>query len=67
MIELVERLRYEADISDRPGQMDRLNAIADELAAALAEARELRALVTEFVDELEQRLATIARDTGQEG
>lgn len=34
MDELIERLRYEAAISDRPGQMDRLNALADEFAAA---------------------------------
>lgn len=40
MDELIERLRYEADISDRPGQMDRLNALADEFAAALEAARE---------------------------
>lgn len=63
MDDLIERLRYEADISDRPGQMDRLNAIADELASALAAARELRALVTEFANftrDLEQRLAAIA-------
>ncbi|TCP06600.1 hypothetical protein [Caldimonas thermodepolymerans] len=40
MNDLIERLRYEADISDRPGQMDRLNALADEFAAALEAARE---------------------------
>jgi hypothetical protein len=39
MNDLIERLRYEADISDRPGQMDRLNALADEFAAALEAAR----------------------------
>jgi hypothetical protein len=37
--DLIERLRYEANISDRPGQMDRLNALADEFAAALKAAR----------------------------
>ena len=31
---LIERLRSEADISTRPGQMDRLNALADEFAVA---------------------------------
>ena len=35
--DLIERLRYEAVISDRPGQMDRLNALADEFAATLAD------------------------------
>ena len=40
MDELIERLRREADISARPGQMDRLNALADEFAAALEAARE---------------------------
>ena len=39
MDDLIERLRYEADISDRPDQMDRLNALADEFAAALEAAR----------------------------
>ena len=38
--DLIERLRREADISARPGQMDRLNALADEFAAALEAARE---------------------------
>jgi hypothetical protein len=33
MTDLIERLRYEADINDRPGQLDRLNALADEFAA----------------------------------
>lgn len=33
--DLIERLRREADISARPGQMDRLNELADEFAAAL--------------------------------
>lgn len=31
--DLIERLRREADISARPGQMDGLNALADEFAA----------------------------------
>ena len=39
-MDLIERLRREADISARPGQMDRLNALADEFAAALEAARE---------------------------
>ena len=34
MSELIERLRREAEISARPGQMDRLNQIADEFRAA---------------------------------
>lgn len=38
--DLIERLRREADISARPGQMDRLNELADEFAAALEAARE---------------------------
>lgn len=38
--DLIERLRHEAEISDRPGQMDRLNALADEFASALEAARE---------------------------
>lgn len=41
MRDLIEMLRSEADISARPGQMDRLNALADEFAAALEAAREL--------------------------
>lgn len=40
--DLIERLRYEADISARPGQMDRLNALADEFAAALEAAKQQR-------------------------
>ena len=36
---MIERLRSEAEISDRPGQFDRLNAIADEFAAALEAAQ----------------------------
>ena len=39
-MDLIEKLRREADISARPGQMDRLNALADEFAAALEAARE---------------------------
>lgn len=35
--ESIERLRSEAEISDRPGQYDRLNALADEFAAAFEE------------------------------
>lgn len=55
MDELIERLRYEADISDRPGQFDRLNAIADEFAAALAIGRRPAAdgviqRLAEFID-----------------
>lgn len=38
--DLIERLRYQANISDSPRQMDRLNALADEFAAALEAARE---------------------------
>lgn len=38
-MDLIERLRREADISARPGQMDRLNALADGFAAALEAAR----------------------------
>lgn len=37
--DLDERLRREADISARPGQMDRLNALADEFAVALESSR----------------------------
>jgi len=40
MTDLIERLRSEAEISDRPEQYDRLNALADEFAAALEAARE---------------------------
>lgn len=40
MTDLIERLRSEAEISDRPGQYDRLNALADEFAAALEAVRE---------------------------
>lgn len=40
MNDLTERLRSEAEISDRPGQYDRLNELADEFAAALEAARE---------------------------
>lgn len=40
--DLIERLRYEADISDRPGQMDRLNALA--VAEVKAEAIRTRRL-----------------------
>ncbi|MDY0071849.1 MAG: hypothetical protein RBR77_04285 [Thauera sp.] len=39
MNDLIERLRSEAEISDRPGQFDRLNALADEFAAALEAAQ----------------------------
>lgn len=35
MNDLIERLRSEAEISDRPGQYDRLNELADEFAAIL--------------------------------
>ena len=46
MNDLIERLRYEAALSDRPGQTDRLNALADEFAAPLqAEIEALRAEV----------------------
>lgn len=31
MSDLIERIRREADMSARPGQLDRLNAIADEV------------------------------------
>lgn len=34
--DLIERLRHEAAISDRPGQFERLNALADEIAALRA-------------------------------
>ena len=34
---MIERLRSEAEIADRPGQYDRLNALADEFAAAFEE------------------------------
>lgn len=37
--DLTERLRSEAEISDRPGQYDRLNELADEFSAALEAAR----------------------------
>ena len=37
--DLIEELRSEAEIADRPGQYDRLNALADEFAAALEAAR----------------------------
>mgnify|MGYP001380096543 CR=1 FL=1 len=47
MNDLIERLREEAVISDRPGQFDRLNAIADEFAA---EIEALRAEVEEWKD-----------------
>lgn len=38
-MDLIERLRSEAEIADRPGQYDRLNALADEFTAALEAAR----------------------------
>jgi predicted nucleic acid-binding Zn-ribbon protein len=37
--DLIDRLRSEAEISDRPGQYDRLNELADEFAATLEAAR----------------------------
>lgn len=47
--DLIERLRSEAEIADRPGQFYRLNAIADEFAAEIealqAEIERLRAEV----------------------
>lgn len=49
--DLIERLRIEAEIADRPGQFYRLNAIADEFAA------EIEALQTE----IERLLAEVER------
>lgn len=37
--DLIERLRIEAEIADRPGQYYRLNALADEFAAVLEAVR----------------------------
>ena len=45
MINLIDRLRREADISARAGQMSRLNALADEFAAALKAARAEREVI----------------------
>lgn len=51
MDDLIESLRYEADISDRPGQPDRLHALADKFAAALEAAREDAEPVVRFNDD----------------
>jgi len=61
-MDLIERLRSEAEISDRPGQYDRLNALADEFAAALEAAQKgLRYAVRVWVlsDEIEWSEAEI--------
>lgn len=52
----IERLRREADISARPGQMDRLNALADEFAAALEAAREDGVKFVELVESSKELL-----------
>ena len=60
--DLIERLRSEAEIADRPGQYYRLNALADELAAAFEEMqRGLRYAVRVWVlsDEIEWSEAEI--------
>ncbi len=57
--DLIERLRREADISARPGQMDRLNALADEFAAALEAAREDAELWRKHAPAIKQMLAAL--------
>ena len=60
MNDLIERLRYEAALSDRPGQTDRLNALADEFAPLQAEIEALRA----EVDRLNRILGRIVEGDG---
>lgn len=42
--ELVERIRSEAAIADRPGSLARLEAIADEVGTLITKLRDLREL-----------------------
>ena len=62
MDELIERLRREADISARPGQMDRLNALADEFAAALEAAQAERDAMREALKHADNELDLLDED-----
>lgn len=64
MNNLIEKLRYEAEISDRPRQFDRLNTIADEFAAEI-EAQ--RAKVERLKRFIELELAKITPQWTAEG
>lgn len=56
MADLTDRIRSEANIADRPGQLDRLNRVADEVDDALtAQARQVEALR----DRVEQLLLSL--------
>lgn len=62
MNDLIERLRSEAEISDRPGQMDRLNALADEFAAEIEALRAERDAQQAEIDQLREQLRLALRD-----
>lgn len=53
MADLSRRLRYEAELTSRHGQADRIQRMADEVDALEAERVRLRALLAQAIDHID--------------